>query len=430
MFRRLRRSKKKDPAKDEDGDVDMGGASGAKQGAAATAAAAASSPVDEPEEEDIGLETAQLRFMLQCHKSLVPNHKEVEEHFMHNIKLENMVEYYKATCEHGVLKLDAGLVASMTKDNKAKLAELEAKVEDAQENHGEIEVMEALLKIAVFRARTGTKEEALEAYRKVAELKSMSTGQLIDVVLKRILLGFFWMDTELVKLNIEEAEKLLEKGGDWDRRNRLKVYRALFQMVSRNFQKSSEDFLSAVATFTSTELCSYETFIFYTVMTSIVSLGRVDFKKKVIDSPEVLSVLQQVEHLGDFINTLHDCDYSGFFKSLVKMNTRICTDRYLHTHKDWFFREVRVLAYVQFLESYKSVTIDSMAKSFGVSKDFIDKELAHFISSQRINAKIDKAGGVIETSQPNQANARYQSVIRQGDLLLNRVQMLSRAINV
>lgn len=34
---------------------------------------------------------------------------------------------------------------------------------------------------------------------------------------------------------------------------------------------------------------------------------------------------------------------------------------------------MRIVAYSQFLESYKTVTIDNMAKSFGVSSDFIDR---------------------------------------------------------
>jgi len=35
-------------------------------------------------------------------------------------------------------------------------------------------------------------------------------------------------------------------------------------------------------------------------------------------------------------------------------------------------REVRTVVYSQFLESYKSVTIEAMAKAFGVTEDFID----------------------------------------------------------
>ena len=47
-------------------------------------------------------------------------------------------------------------------------------------------------------------------------------------------------------------------------------------------------------------------------------------------------------------------------------------------------------AAVQFLDSYKSVTLSSMADAFGVSVDFIDGELVEFIVAGRLPAKIDK----------------------------------------
>ena len=34
---------------------------------------------------------------------------------------------------------------------------------------------------------------------------------------------------------------------------------------------------------------------------------------------------------------------------------------------------MRILAYNQLLESYRSLTLDSLARSFGVSIDFVDK---------------------------------------------------------
>ena len=45
---------------------------------------------------------------------------------------------------------------------------------------------------------------------------------------------------------------------------------------------------------------------------------------------------------------------------------------------------------LQFLESYKSVTLGSMAAAFGVSVDFMDRELVDFIVAGRLPAKIDK----------------------------------------
>lgn len=54
------------------------------------------------------------------------------------------------------------------------------------------------------------------------------------------------------------------------------------------------------------------------------------------------------------------------------LTEQIKLDRYLHPHFRYYMREVRTVVYSQFLESYKSVTIEAMAKAFGVSVEFID----------------------------------------------------------
>jgi 26S proteasome regulatory subunit N7 len=79
---------------------------------------------------------------------------------------------------------------------------------------------------------------------------------------------------------------------------------------------------------------------------------------------------------------------------------------------------------------FDSVTMDSMSKSFGVSIDFLDGELSRFISAGRLNAKIDKVSGVIETNRPDAKNTQYQEAIKKGDQLLNRIQKLARIIHV
>ena len=74
---------------------------------------------------------------------------------------------------------------------------------------------------------------------------------------------------------------LFEEGGDWERKNRLKVYEGLYYMSTRNFKKAADLFLDSISTFTTYELFPYDTFIFYTVLASIISLDRVSLKQKV-----------------------------------------------------------------------------------------------------------------------------------------------------
>jgi 26S proteasome regulatory subunit N7 len=59
------------------------------------------------------------------------------------------------------------------------------------------------------------------------------------------------------------------------------VYEGLYFLAVRDFKKAADLFLDSTATFTATELFSYKTFIFYTVLTSLITLKRVDLKAKV-----------------------------------------------------------------------------------------------------------------------------------------------------
>jgi 26S proteasome regulatory subunit N7 len=105
-------------------------------------------------------------------------------------------------------------------------------------------------------------------------------------------------------------------------------------------------------------------------------------------------------------------------------------DRFISAHVRYYSREMRIRVYGQFLESYKSVTLMSMADQFGLSAIFLDIELSRFISAGRLNAKIDKVGGIIETNRPDAKNAMYQQVIKHGDQLLNRIQKLTRVVDL
>lgn len=133
---------------------------------------------------------------------------------------------------------------------------------------------------------------------------------------------------------------------------------------------------------------------------------------------------------AQFVDSLHECEYGPFFAAFAPLADDVAADVYLHPHLRYFMRQVRVVAYSQFLESYKSVTLQSMADSFGVSAAFLDGELCSFISAGRLNCKVDKVAGVVETNRPDAKNALYQTVIKQGDLLLNRVQKLSKVIDL
>jgi 26S proteasome regulatory subunit N7 len=345
----------------------------------------------------------------------------------------DMLPFYQYLLEHDAKNFSSNdaLIQRTRAANEEKLKELDAKIQDAEDNFGESEVREALLNKAEYYHKIGDKEKALTAYRTTSD-KTVSLGQRLDIVFAMLRIGFAFSDLDLVKRNIDKAKSMIDEGGDWERRNRLKVYEGTYKMVVRDFKGAATLFLESVATFTTTELMPYNTFIFYTIVVAMISLERREIKKKVVDSSDILSVKNQIAHVSDFLDSLYNAQYHKFLVSLADISDDMAKDRYLSSHVRYYSRELRIKGYSQFLESYKSVTLRSMANEFGLSVEFLDAELSRFISVGRLNAKIDKVGGIVETTKylAGTKNLQYHQVVKQGDRLLDRIQKLSRVIDL
>lgn len=275
-------------------------------------------------------------------------------------------------------------------------------------------------------------DQAIAAHEAVFE-KTGILGAKIDLVLAIIRLGIFFNDRLFVKKQVERAAALVESGGDWDRRNRLKAYQGLHLLTTRSHSLAAPLLLDSLSTFTSYELCSYSNLVVYAVLAGSISLKRVDFKSKVVDAPEIKAILGDREEkisaltgavssgpaagdeemteasnatatpvptavnltalgqssagqqeametqvdfkpLGQLVNSLYVGDYQSFFTALDAVEENFLSqDRYLYEHKGWFVREMRLRGYAQLLQSYRVVGLESMAKAFGVSVDFLDK---------------------------------------------------------
>ncbi|KAL4427712.1 hypothetical protein ABPG75_001801 [Micractinium tetrahymenae] len=384
---------------------------------------------EQPERQDHKIELAQKRFLFRTQGVADVDRQQLQREILGIVAQHEMAPIYEEVCVEVGHSSNAAALEEMRQHNAQRLAELEDKIADAEKNAGEVEVRDALQAKADHLCSIGDHAAALAAYA-AAEAKTAGVGPKMDLAFSQIRLELSRGDWRAVKAGLEKARGLCDKGGDWERKNKLKVYEAVFLMATRQFSRAAELLLDAIATFTSGELMPYERCIFYTVLLAVVALDRPTLKSKVIDSPEVLSVIDSIPHLRPFLSSLYDCQYAAFFKAFAGLTDAIRADAYLHPHFRYYMREARAAAYAQFLESYKSVTLASMAATFGVSPDFLDGELADFIVAGRLPAKIDKVAGMVETNRPDAKNALYQQAIKQGDLLLNRVQKLSKVIDI
>ena len=209
------------------------------------------------EEKELGLRMtiAALIYEQGCDDVVVTPAKKAEgKATLAKLLEENsMAELYATTYAKFGWDADTELIATMRAANAAKVVEWDAKLLDAETNHGEQEVYDAVIGKADVVASFGTEAEAIAAFT-VALDKAFSTGQRIDIRMKMLHAGLFAGNFEYVDSLLRKLRPLVEKGGDWDRRNRLKVYEATFAMSKRRMKPAAELFLDTTKTFTSYDL--------------------------------------------------------------------------------------------------------------------------------------------------------------------------------
>nr|POE85695.1 26s proteasome non-atpase regulatory subunit 6 like [Quercus suber] len=57
-------------------------------------------------------------------------------------------------------------------------------------------------------------------------------------------------------------------------------------------------------------------------------------------------------------------------------------------------------------------------------------KVGEFVGRAKEVRKGQQSAGVLETNRPDAKNALYQATIKQGDFLLNRIQKLSRVVDL
>lgn len=187
---------------------------------------------------------------------------------------------------------------------------------------------------ARYFAKIGDFHLAEKTYDEILLKPKTVTGRKIDANMEKARVAFFQLDATKLKASIDEAKRLNEIGGDWDRRNRLKIYESLYLLSVRDLKGAASLLLDCVATFSCTELCSYSQFMFYTLAVNIIFLDRNELRKKVksrrknsfgvsltvfvqiISDPHVITVIRELPNPQRLVNSIYNCDYQSFFHAV------------------------------------------------------------------------------------------------------------------
>lgn len=354
---------------------------------------------------------------------------ELKSNLLNIIGENDMAPFYEYTCRALDWVPDKSFLNEMRERNEQYARECDEAIADAQCNSGATEIKEAMLKKAYYLIKIGDKDGSILALDSALE-QTVAIGYKIDNIFSRIRLGLFFKDLELINSNLKAAFDLIEKSNDWHRKNKLKVYEAVYCMSIRDFQTATNNFLDTVSTFTCKDVVDCEEFICYTVYCSVLTLTRSEIRDKILNGSDIRQAIKSNPILEDYICSLYECRYADFFKALANVERNLRINFFLHPHYRFYVREMKTKAYNQLLVSYKTLSLAYMAEQFGVSEEFIENELTRCIASGRTDAKIDKIARVVSTNRGGNRNDQLMNVFKHGDALLNRVQNLTRIVDI
>ena len=184
--------------------------------------------------------------------------------------------------------------ALLESHHKSSLESLSGLITKAQEEMGDMEVLAAKLTVARYSTKCLDKKQAMDAYEQVIASPKLSTGKKLDAYLEMGRVASFYGDVPAFTDILDKATKVIARGGDWDRRNRLKAYKATSQILIRDLESASKLLVEGIATFSCTELCDYAEFVVYAVVLGVMYLPRVELKKSIIDGSEILTVAKDI----------------------------------------------------------------------------------------------------------------------------------------
>ena len=124
------------------------------------------------------------------------------------------------------------------------------------------------------------------------------------------------------------------------------MYTSAHNFRIRKFEEAAKGLLDSIATFSASEIFNYEQLVKYVIVSTVLSLDRSTIREKLIESPEIIQIIDKLPTFKSFLYSFYECRYNEFFRALIEiMINFIRFDIYLNYHSNYFLREIRLRAY-------------------------------------------------------------------------------------
>ena len=375
--------------------------------------------------QEPALRLAEIRHLLSLDDTIVPaSEKATLRVEATNIcKKDNMSFLYKHTFGSDV---DEELLKTMEEENKTKLAALEQERVEGEAGT-DFDLQEHNMKKAKYLVQIGDKASAFPLLEECLS-KAVGGTTRIDIANIALRLALAYDERKHWVSWTEKLSTLVDKDGDWERRNRTAIYKAAMLMSRNQVKEASALLVPGIPTYTCTELMSFDSMVTMTVLAALVSLNRVDLRNKIINSSDVTQALLDQPVLKNFLYSYYECKSEQFMKALVEMEPIILRNRYFAPHVSTYARQATLVAMKQYLTSFHSVTLAAMARAFGLTVESLESRLVEYIALGKLPAVINAVKGTVEVHSNDSKGVKYDNLVNIGDEVLSKATALAQRL--
>eukprot|EP01086_Lenisia_limosa_P004219 TRINITY_DN1927_c0_g1_i1.p1 TRINITY_DN1927_c0_g1~~TRINITY_DN1927_c0_g1_i1.p1 ORF type:complete len:251 (-),score=45.05 TRINITY_DN1927_c0_g1_i1:74-826(-) len=229
---------------------------------------------------------------------------------------------------------------------------------------------------------------------------------------------------------LNEGFELADLVSDWDRRNALKVFRALEFLNKGESSKALALLMEIAPSYPAT---FFDTRVFCLILTyaAVLAASRADIKK-MLATPEIALFLRAVPECLTMFQAISTGAYDLALATFWKVDKALLHHPLTSHHLADLAARVHFLCYSLYLKPYHNVSLDAMAEAFKLPRDRVEKDLVFFITAGKLMYQIDKTKGLIfsKASQNTAGSNSRDELMEQGDALLNRLQHVSHYVAV
>jgi len=274
--------------------------------------------------------------------------------------------------------------------------------------------------LAEHKMKAGDLAGALKCYSQSRDYCLQPThirAMCLNVITTSVLLGnYAHVENYSEKLKAQKAKECQDAAA----KGQIICANALGDLQRKNYREASNKFLLIdFESFSYPELVSPKDVGMYGALLNLAVKTRKELKETVLTGPSFKLFLELEPNMREAINAFVDSKYSDALKYLELQRNILKLDCFMSPHVEHLYAEIRTKCLIHYLKPYQNAIISKMSNFFDCDEEILIDEVLELIMTQRIEAKIDYAAGLIIQEPRDMKDYALEKTVEAQDEFIN-----------